>query len=437
MPKPEPTIHERTAVLADRIEAELRRLERWARGPIDPARLVDMGAFGMNTLASEEWIQFVLVPRLREVAAARGELPPESQTSAWAARQFDGDPDADALVDLLDELDALAEDAAASGVVEAAAAGDLARVEQLVAAGKVIAPPALVGAVAGGHRAVVEWLLAHGADPEAEDDDGIAPLVAAAAGGHRALAKFLDDPFALAGWAIERQEAKVADHVAIAQALLARGARPGRRAEPTGLTPLMVATFFGQREIAERLRAAGADPLDRDAWGRTADRFAVYPTIARVIRLCRRLPMVQVAYVAQIHDPIGHRFTTPVLGLELSAPLPGDAFAGWPADDPILAFVLAGDAVSRLVRLTGPVYTARPLELRHLVPGKRYRVREAIDELPRGAIVVFRRFDDVDNHYGRYEFEAADGALVAVGGDYSTPASSPLGETGRYLEELD
>jgi uncharacterized protein YqcC (DUF446 family) len=153
MPEVESTVHERAASLADRIAAELRRLGRWASDPLDPARLVGMGAFGMNTLAAEEWIQFVLVPRLRELVAARGELPRESQTSAWAARQFEGDPAADPLVELLRELDGLAEHAAASAVVGAAAAGDLARVEQLVAAGNVITPAALLGAISNGHRA--------------------------------------------------------------------------------------------------------------------------------------------------------------------------------------------------------------------------------------------------------------------------------------------
>jgi hypothetical protein len=71
------------------------------------------------------------------------------------------------------------------------------------------------------------------------------------------------------------------------------------------------------------------------------------------------------------------------------------------------------------------------------VPGKRYRVREAIGELSRGATVVFRMFDDIDNHHGRYEFETAGGERVGVAGDYSRPEGSPLAETGRYLEELD
>lgn len=330
------------------------------------------------------------------------------------------------------------EHAAGSAVASAAENGDLARVEQLLDAGAAVTPRALCGAVANGHRAVVEGLLARGADPNAAGGDGIEPLFVAAAGGHPALATFLAAPFEVALPGIERKEAKAADHLAIAEALLARGARPDRRVEPAGLTPLMVATFFGQREIAELLRAKGAEPRERDAWGRTADRFAVYPTIARVIRLCRRLPMVKAAYVAQIHDPIGQQFTTPVVGLELSAPLPADAFASWPADDPIVAFALAEDAVSRLVRLTRAVYTPRPpLTLGRLVPGHRYRVLETIGELQRGATVVFRMFDDLDNHYGIYEFETTSGQRVGVGGDYSTPENNHLSETHRYLEELD
>lgn len=407
----EPTVHERAAALADQISAELRRLKRWSDDPFDPARLDGMGPFGMRTLAPEEWIQHVLVPRVREIAAKLGELPRESQTAAWAARQFDGDPDAGTLVALLGELDDLAERSAPP------------------------APQALLGAIRAGDRAGVLDLLARGADPNAAGDDGIEPIFVAAAAGHPALATFLTAPFEVELAALGRPVPRADDRAAIVEALLARGARPDRRVEPTGLTPLMTATFFDQRATAKLLRAAGAEPLERDAWGRTADRFAVYPTIARVIRLGRRLPMVKAAHVAQVHDPAAHQYTSPAVGLDLAAPLPADAFASWPADDPIVAFVLADDAVSRLVRLTRPVYTR--LTLGGLVPGRRYRVLEAIQELQRGATVTFLRFDDIDNHYGRYEFETAGGQRVGVGGDYSTPENSPLAETHRYLEELD
>ena len=193
--------HERVAAIADRIEAELRRLGRWSAEPIDPARLVDMGAFGRNTLAAEEWIQHVLVERIRALVASGAALPRDSQTAVWATREFDGDGDADVLLDLLGELDALAQDS-----------------------GK----------------------------PE----------------------------------------------------------RP-----------------------------------------------AVLATIDRVIALCQTLPMVKAAYVVQLYAPHADQLTSPALGLDLTAPLPPGAFAGWPASEALVVFGLGDDAISRLARLTPPVYT--------------------------------------------------------------------------------
>ncbi len=103
-------IHEAAHRVANAIEAELRRIGRWsAQRPPDSA-FKDMGPFGMNTLSAEQWLQFVLVPRLHEIVNARGEFPQSSNVSGWATRNFDGDPDADELLRLLRELDAMVED---------------------------------------------------------------------------------------------------------------------------------------------------------------------------------------------------------------------------------------------------------------------------------------------------------------------------------------
>ncbi|MFV8751826.1 hypothetical protein ACNOYE_14875 [Nannocystaceae bacterium ST9] len=75
----------------------------------------------------------------------------------------------------------------------------------------------------------------------------------------------------------------------------------------------------------------------------------------------------------------------------------------------------------------------RVLTLDQLVPGRRYRVLESVQELREGMIVRFERFDDVDNHYGRYEFVDAEGRALAVCGDFSSPRSSPLAEVHRQL----
>jgi len=116
---------------------------------------------------------------------------------------------------------------------DAAAVGDLARLEQLVAANPLLAKShspdgfpavalasvfghleaarylaahgadinavatngsgytALTGAVASGHTAIVEWLLAQGADPNYRYAAGYSPLLTAAANGHLAIVELL------------------------------------------------------------------------------------------------------------------------------------------------------------------------------------------------------------------------------------------------------
>ena len=66
-----------------------------------------MGAFGENTMTFEQWIQFVLVPRLRGIVRDRDEFPAGSELAVYAVRALDGDPDAERLHELLHELDRL------------------------------------------------------------------------------------------------------------------------------------------------------------------------------------------------------------------------------------------------------------------------------------------------------------------------------------------
>ncbi len=92
----------------NKIEAELKRLNVWSSQPIDAAKFNDMGAFGINTMAFTEWLQFVLVPRVHSILETNGTFPKQSNVAAHAYREFDGmEKEFGELCQLLSEFDAL------------------------------------------------------------------------------------------------------------------------------------------------------------------------------------------------------------------------------------------------------------------------------------------------------------------------------------------
>jgi uncharacterized protein YqcC (DUF446 family) len=92
---------------AHEIEHELKHLKRWSTEPLQPEKYKDMGAFGSNTMTFEQWLQFILVPRIHAIVEEKGEFPNNSMLAPYAIRVFDGDPEAGKLHDLLYELDKL------------------------------------------------------------------------------------------------------------------------------------------------------------------------------------------------------------------------------------------------------------------------------------------------------------------------------------------
>ncbi|MFI7535712.1 ankyrin repeat domain-containing protein [Streptosporangium sp. NPDC049376] len=134
-------------------------------------------------------------------------------------------------------------------LLEAVARGDVERVERLLRDGLGADPEAaghstaLYAAAAGGRTAIVEALLAHGADPgriSGGEEEGL-PLCAAAALGR----------------------------VETVEALLRAGADPSAR-EEDGWTALLWAASNGREEALTALLDAGADPEEANESGETA-----------------------------------------------------------------------------------------------------------------------------------------------------------------------
>lgn len=91
----------------DAIEAEMKRGGFWQAAPLKPEQYHFTRAFALDTMAFAQWLQFIFVPRVRAIIDQRGQFPAQSMVGAQAAREFDGVAEANELVRLLSEFDAL------------------------------------------------------------------------------------------------------------------------------------------------------------------------------------------------------------------------------------------------------------------------------------------------------------------------------------------
>lgn len=139
---------------------------------------------------------------------------------------------------------------------------------------------ALHSAAAGGHKAMVELLLARGADANARDDSGRTALHDAAANGYLSVADALIQGKAdLNARSREDKEGVTPLHVAATQGhpemvafLISKGAEVDAR-DASGMTALIRAAMHGHTEVLNKLLSAGAKPDIEDEGGMTRQQF--------------------------------------------------------------------------------------------------------------------------------------------------------------------
>ena len=85
----------------------MKRIGGWSFEPLPEEAYEFHQAFAMDTMAFTQWLQFILIPRVRSIIAQKGDFPSESMVGAQAIREFDGDATASGLVTLLSEFDDL------------------------------------------------------------------------------------------------------------------------------------------------------------------------------------------------------------------------------------------------------------------------------------------------------------------------------------------
>ncbi|MBX9400720.1 ankyrin repeat domain-containing protein [Lysobacter sp. BMK333-48F3] len=261
-------------------------------------------------------------------------------------------------------------------VPAAAIVGDADAVRRLLDLGLAVDAPdsqgctALLRAAGGGHRAVVDLLLARGADPQRAANSGATPLSAA----------------------VSMRHGEIVDR------LVAAGASLEQRL-PGDLTVLMVACALGLTDLAARLLAAGADVHARDAQGRMALHCAaMYGFTAR--ERSRLVALFDTLLLAGVDADQSAAGATPLLLLLGARAEPGTA-----ADEDVLIagleLLLDHDASLDVQdpRGFGPLHLAALHGLLRVVQrllrhGANPDLRDALNRTPR-EIAVMRGFVDI------------------------------------------
>jgi uncharacterized protein YqcC (DUF446 family) len=99
-----------TVEVRERLDAVIEAMKRASVWDIErpaDAAFEDMGAFGMKTMAFEQWLRWVFVPNVERLLGSGGPWPNGSALAVKAVREGDTDPAIAALVPELASFDEL------------------------------------------------------------------------------------------------------------------------------------------------------------------------------------------------------------------------------------------------------------------------------------------------------------------------------------------
>ncbi|MCE9678152.1 YqcC family protein [Shewanella sp. AS1] len=87
------------------IELELKSLAMWASSPPSEEALVDPTPFACESLAFEQWLQFIFIPKMSQLVALKAPLPQRIALAPMAEHVWQNQPKMKRLTTLLNQLD--------------------------------------------------------------------------------------------------------------------------------------------------------------------------------------------------------------------------------------------------------------------------------------------------------------------------------------------
>jgi uncharacterized protein YqcC (DUF446 family) len=107
MPSLSDDLYAQAGLKISEIESEMKRIGYWSPDPLPEEAYDFHEAFAIDTMAFTQWLQFILIPRVKQIIEQEDTFPTESMVGVQAVREFDGDDNASHLVTMLSEFDDL------------------------------------------------------------------------------------------------------------------------------------------------------------------------------------------------------------------------------------------------------------------------------------------------------------------------------------------
>jgi uncharacterized protein YqcC (DUF446 family) len=101
-------VRDELSLLLQRLETELRAQRRWDELPPPPGALCSTEPFSVDILTFDQWLQWILLPKLHELLIRQLPLPPDCAIRPMAEEVYGADGPAGArIVSIIGEIDAL------------------------------------------------------------------------------------------------------------------------------------------------------------------------------------------------------------------------------------------------------------------------------------------------------------------------------------------
>ncbi|MBR9726780.1 YqcC family protein [Shewanella intestini] len=89
------------------LEKQLKLLQLWSAQAISAQALASTAPFACDTMTFEQWLQFIFIPKMQQLMAAKMPLPTNMAIAPMAEHVWQSMPERHSIIELLRVLDAL------------------------------------------------------------------------------------------------------------------------------------------------------------------------------------------------------------------------------------------------------------------------------------------------------------------------------------------